>query len=297
MGAKISVHVGAHKTASTHFQKMLRRNEDRLRASGTTVLLPRELRKGAIPMQKIAAGALKSDPVAIDAGSAAFWDAIAGASNVLLSDENMLGSAHNMSMRKIGKFYPDGHVRLHRLLSGLGISEATVFLAIRDPAHFFVSAYSQRVTSRGYVRFDSFLGELDVCTIYWSEFVERMKTCPGVGRLVVWRYEDYPNIAPVVLREMLPEEVAETIDLKGRVTHSGLSAAAHLKIELAERSGTSLSSADIRVIRAALPKGDAGPGYMPFDVNLLHDSARYYEEDLADIARLPGVTLLGYQGS
>lgn len=292
MNIRVSVHVGAHKTASTHFQKMIRRQQRMLNKAGTAILLPRELRRGDIPMQRLARGHIVQEHGALEDARAAFSASTADADHALLSDENILGSAHDVRFRRTATFYPEGHLRLHRVLTGLGLSGATVFLAIRDPAHFMVSAYSQRVTSRGFVPFEKFTGQLDVCTLFWSEFVERLARGPAVARVVVWRFEDYPRVTQEILRQMVPSEIAAAMVPRGRPSNLGLSAAAHVRIaELNGRPG-GVTPAEIRAVRDALPKGPAEPGFMPYEDGLLRESARYYAEDLADIASIPGVTLL-----
>lgn len=292
MAIRVSVHAGAHKTASTHFQSMLRRQSRMLERAGTALLLPRDLRRGTIPAQQIAAGRFAQDADGLRGARAALRAALGGADHAFLSDENILGSAHDARFRRTSTFYPEGHLRLHRVLTGLGLAGATVFLAIRDPATFLVSAYSQRVTSRGFVPFETFAGTIDVCTLYWSEFVERLARGPAVGRVVVWRFEDYPRIAPRILREMFPPETAAAIVPPGRLRNTGLSAEAHRRIAERARAGDAVTAAEARALRDAHPKGDVSPGFMPFSDALLAESARYYAEDVADIAAIPGVTLV-----
>ena len=262
-----------------------------LKAAGQAVFLPRELRR-ELSVAALAGGVYSSNPEAHAAIREAFWDAAGDAAGAVLSDENILGSAHGPALRRTGKFYPDGHTRLHRVFTGLDLGEATVFLAIREPSGFLVSAYSQRISARGYTPFKKFLGPLDPCTLFWSELVERVRQVPGVAEVVVWRYEDYPRVARQVLRRMLPPDVAASIVLPGRRANPGLSTAAHAMMADLANQGEDVDSVRVRALRDAFPKGPDMPGLKAFPDELLIESARYYSEDLDDIAGLPDVTLL-----
>lgn len=289
MSAGIVIHVGAHKTASTHFQKVLRRQSAMLATTaGIRLFLPSDLRGNGLAIAPLAAGKV-ADPASV---KTAFAAAAEGAVGLILSDENILGATFDREMRRQSRFYPDGHLRVARILDGLGLSDATLCLSVRDPAGYLVSSWSQQVTRRGYVPFDQFRGGLDACTLFWSELLERLAGVPGVARIVVWRFEDYPRIARAVFREILAPTVAAAMVAEGHPAQVGISAAAHAQMDEMHAAGREVDAARVRALRDAFPKGRQHDGYQPFAPEVLTESARYYAEDLDDVARMPGVTLL-----
>ena len=112
------------------------------------------------------------------------------------------------------------------------------------------------------------------------------------ARFVLWRYEDYPGVAPKVLQEMLGDGAA-LVRPGASHAHPGLSARAHSAVmaECGMLATLGQDSACIRVeaLRAAFPKGEEYPAFQPFDAPTLRRSAAAYAHDQAFISALPGV--------
>ncbi len=274
---RIVLHIGAHKTASTHLQLALARARPRLAERGVALFGPDELRRRGLGLPEYLAGRLAEHPADdtdnpdLEAHAArlrAAFDVSAG--RLVLSDENILGNAHNARMIREARFYPQAAERLRALAALLPLAAPatlTIALAIRDPASFLTSAYAQRLMSGRIEGFERYLSGLDPAQLSWAEALRRMQTALPDVEWVVWRYEDYPSVAPAALSALLGE-AAELVEPGSNVAHPGMSAAAVAAV-MAEADALSAQDeatirARVAALRAALPKG-ANPAYDPFD--------------------------------
>lgn len=286
----LTLHLGAHKTATTHLQRLLTTNREVIAAAGLTCLCPPDLRGGALRMGYVASGAGPAE-----ASGAPLRARLAGAGDVLISEENILGTAHDPSIPRLHLFYPDAAVRLGRVLAAAGRIPARLLMAVRDPAGFLTSAYSQRLLSGEIEPFEAYLQGCDPARLRWSDLVSRLCAVAGVSACVIWRFEDWPDIAPVVLREMLPDPLASRLRLATKPSHPGLSRRAHAWV-MEQRARGAAHSDIAHEARRRFPKSDSEPAFRPFSVAQRDRSAEAYAADLARIAAMPGVTLLDHHG-
>jgi len=288
------VHIGAHKTASTHLQIGLRRAGSALTRHGVTVFTPPALRAPELGLQDYL-GLPPGDKRLAEHGArlrAAFGGP---AERLVISEENILGNAHAHDMIRSRRFYPRAEAVVPQVLDLLPPGPKTVALAMRDPASFLTSAYSQRLMSGAPDRFDHFLEGLSPLEMSWFDLVTRLRVAAPDARIVIWRFEDYPSIAGPVLRALLGPAATE-VPLANAAAHPGLSAQAHLAV-MAEapalrEMGQQAARARIAALREAHPKGPDAPGFDPFLPSIKARSARAYHEDVGRIATIPGVTLL-----
>jgi hypothetical protein len=291
-GIVIGLHLGAHKTASTHLQRTIAAHSVQIEAQGMTYLGPAELRGNGLRLGWVAAGGADAQSAARRVGKE-----IARRPRLLISEENILGTAHEPEMLLQGRFYPEGGLRLSRVLDALGRDGPSemLYLAVRDPAGFMVSAYCQRLFSGAIEPFGAFLGACDPSRMRWSELVRRLLGDDRVAGCLVWRYEDWPAIAPQVLARMLPAGVAAQVEVVPGVTHPGLSARAHGWVMQAHADGETAPDLARRA-RRRFPKSAIEPGFQPFSDATRAASAAAYADDLERIALLPGAELLRLHG-
>lgn len=292
MSSRFAIHLGAHKTATTHIQNCLTRHAPRLRQAGIAYIGPRELRDGTLELP----GALEQG-VGGFGRRRAFRRALAAhagaAGRILISEENILGVAHDPRMIRECRFYPRGHVRVSRLLRTIGAEGATLFLALRDPASYLVSAYSQRLFSGRVESFEEFIDGADPVRMRWSDLVARLlEAQPGV-RLVVWCYEELRPPAEGLFDRMLPGVPRGAVTLAPGVTHPGLSARAHAAIMAHyRRAGVRTGREVVLEARRRFPKTGDEPAFEPFPAGIRAASAAAYRDDIARIAATSGVTML-----
>lgn len=288
----VALHVGVHKTATTHLQQAIRAHRRDLKAIGVHFFGPAHFRSGRFPMRQVLEWSG-------DTGSLARTFAPgmvgkhAGARRLVISEENILGGAHDADMLREGRPYPRGAVRLERFLAAIGARGATLFVAVRNPADFITSAYSQRLLAGLPMPFERFVGDMNVATLSWSDLVARLRAVPGVGDCVVWRYEAYPAIAPRIMEGLLGAEGAAQVKVPDRPAHQGLSDRAQRHVMDWLASGAEGDAAEVaKEARRTFPKSDANPAFAPFDSATREASARHYATDLERLAALEGVHLM-----
>jgi|GEM_PF-4006223 len=139
---KVSLHIGAHKTATTFIQSALERNADALLRQGTAVLPSEELRVEVTRPLKPRPDDGESD--ARVARARQCLDAYLGRSDIqrlILSDENLLGEPAKIVAD--ASLYADTQARLAALAPLLAGHEVTVFFAVRNLAEFTRSIYCE----------------------------------------------------------------------------------------------------------------------------------------------------------
>jgi hypothetical protein len=210
---------------------------------------------------------------------------------LVLSEENILGTTRADLVARDAQFYPTAHARLERLLQALGCTNVTLYLSIRAPLAFLTSAHGQQQNAGRFDPMDKYLAGITPDALRWSELAGRLAAVPGVARVVVWRFEDYPAIALPVFDDMLGR--GRRFDLPERKRLVGTSARAldHARSVLADDPARDVTEV-IREARAAYPKSDAFPGPTPFDPDALSADLVRYDEDCARLAAMAQVTFL-----
>jgi hypothetical protein len=285
------VHLGAHKTASTHFQALLAANPDWLARHDVHAVPMPALRTA---FTAAVAAAYRGEPV--PAAWEGFVAELPPGGTVLLSDENLLGDARMATPASVP--YPQMLPRLLHLLELLGLppdpsaGDLELMLAIRAPASALVSAWKEGQRWRALPDFATWLGRGRRDRPYWLRLVERLRDAlPGVP-VTLWTYEAYAKdpAAFLPLAAGLPPQ-------PGGV---GI-------MPVAERLRPSPSFAAIEALRER--RGAPGPAPTPAEVDALlsdpahpdlagplspDDAAAFadgYRRDLDGLAAMDGITL------
>ncbi|MFO1138879.1 MAG: hypothetical protein U1E41_07380 [Paracoccus sp. (in: a-proteobacteria)] len=287
----LTIHLGAHKTATTHLQQSLRQVRRELRQGGVFYAGPGVLRDRGARLERILGG---HGELRMDSGlGRALAEVRHCLPEMLLSEENILGGT---SRRRIvgpqGVFYPGAGRRLQRLIALAGGGPATLCLAVRDPASFNVSAFAVQLAYGKEIDIEDYLVGRDPARLDWAALVARLSAVPGVARIIVWRYEDYPALRPQILARMLPPGLGAIVPEAPRSNESITQAGYDWLLEQADAS----EDADLRALvhEARIRFGRAqGHGPMrPFADEVYARSAVCYAENVARLAELPGVELL-----
>ncbi|MTH34753.1 hypothetical protein GL279_09085 [Paracoccus limosus] len=271
----------------------LRRARDELRAAGVFLAEPSMLREEAatIPL---------SQALAEGEGCAAQHDcrrllaeARGDAPDLLLTEENILGGTRRGTMfSPQGVLYPFAVRRLRQAIDITGGGPVTLYLGLRDPADFQVSAFALQLALGNELELAPYLQGRDPVRVGWSGLVRRLLTVPGVAGIVVWRLEDYAAVRSQLLRMLLPGDLAARIPdpppSNESLTQPGYDW--FLSRAMAD------SEIDLRVLarraRARFPRSQGHPPLRLMDEATRARSARAYAAEIARIGSLPGVTLL-----
>ncbi|CUX80308.1 hypothetical protein [Roseibaca calidilacus] len=280
----LSIHVGAHKTATSHLQHGFSKARGILRQKGVAYFGP-ELLRGKLRLPALGGSGTKPPTDLL----AAF--ARNRMCRLVLSEENILGTTRADLVAKGARFYPAAAPRLTRLLESLGCDDATVYLSIRAPLSFLNSAHGQQQNAGRFTSIDDYLAQVRTDALRWSELVQRLGAVPGVARVVVWRYEDYPAIVPTLLDTMLGCGRRFELPERKRLVGTSLRALEHAREVLANDPACNVTEV-IKEARALYPKSDAFPGPAPFDPAALETDLDRYHEDCARLATMAKVTFL-----
>lgn len=279
--------VGAHKTASSHLQQSLLDAQAALTAHGVAIVPPKTVRADLTPVS-----ALVRDGISPEIGhgaGAAFLPLHAGdAGTVILMDENILGSTDRKMLMRKTRLYPWAHHRLGRILALFPDHDIEIGLAIRSPATFLPSCWSESLHHGPYEPFRRFIKNIDPLALSWAALADRLHEASPQARMIVWRYEDYPALFPQLAARLLGPDAAAQVTPVDRVMRPGLSAEAAdwLARETAPDKDAVLSA------RKRFPKKDGVPGLDPWKPADHAAMATAYQADIAKLAARPHVDLV-----
>ena len=291
----VVLHIGAHKTASTHFQALCSANRDLLRASGCAWFGPDTLRH-----------ALKL-PALHDSHMVMRWRGrhlrralqgeIRAGQHLLVSDENMLGSPRPPAMVAGAQLYPGAEMRLAATCVALGLQGVTLALCIRNPLDWLVSGWGHQFLAGRPVSFERFCAGLSPLDLCWSEMVGRVLALEPVRHVVLWRHEDYGALAAHLPARFLGLGGMELQPLPaprgGRRYLTGPSARAIAALpRIMAREPELKPSRAMRKAMRRFPKGADRPGPQPFAADQLSEARHRYQADWAQLAQSAHVTCL-----
>ena len=212
------------------------------------------------------------------------------ARRVVLSEENFLGGLYSGEGARGLPLYGLAHARVGRLAAALAGHPVSVFVAVREPASFLVSAYSQNMMSGTYLPFSRFVRSIDPAQIRWSDLIGRLSAVEGIEHVYVWRYEDYAKVIAKVLRRMVAWRIGPMVEPLGRVAHMGLSARAIAHV-LEQMEGTPSPSLG-RQARELFPISETEPRFAPWRDDALAGSRAAYDADLERLRTMDRVTFI-----
>ncbi len=279
----VTLHLGAHKTASTHLQKTWATNLDLLARHGCTYLGPDRLRHDLkIPRLR---GTVEGFRAKLGPLLGAVRDAQAAGQRLLLSNENIFGGGPIPPILALGAaYYPRAEAHLEPLLAGLGLEDVTIALALRNPIEQLVSGWGHQHLAGRVTRFEDYCAEVDRAALRWSDLIVRILSSTRVAHVVLWRFEDYCALMPALAARLagLPEGTV----LRAPDEHSprsflvGPSARALEAVPgiLARNPGLAPRDA-LRRAMTRFPKSAAWPGPVPVpDAEIAASRARYAQE-------------------
>lgn len=175
-------HLGAHRTGSTAFQRILAKNAGALAAEGIVAWGPDELRAMAHFYLPESAGLAPGA-----AGSFATDLAGVNARVLVLSEENMIGSMRLNLLQ--GAFYDDMAIRLDAYRALTGHAPTRIGLGIRDYAAYWASAYSYLLPRHDLPRFDELKRPLLRLRRGWLDVLSDLRVLFPEAEIMVWPLE------------------------------------------------------------------------------------------------------------
>lgn len=292
---QIVYHLGAHCTDDERLLRCLLKNRGLLGQQSIVVPGPARYRN----LLRDTAIALKGQAATLET-QALVLDQIMDedkADRLILSWENFLSFA---PWALEGVLYPAAAERVRAFSQIFPEIEAEFHLAIRNPATFLPALFEKQKGDKGRGKsYAGFMKAVDLYALRWSDMVARVLALNPHVPLTIWCDEDTPLIWPEVLQAVSGHQpgtvLEDTDDLLAQImSQAGLD---RLKAYLDQHSATT-PAARRHIVSAfldkfALPEKLAVevemPGWTEETVTTL---TRLYEQDVARIAAMPGVTFI-----
>jgi len=203
------IHLGAHKTGTTHFQSVLSHHQSCLGRQGIGVLLPKELRTSncKTKLPKIYRAPWLSRLYAHQTRH--YLGLIAGEfTSLIVSEENFIGSPTDILA---SYFYPNLDQRM-KVFQQIFPYNKTIFLSIRNQADLLPSAYVQRL------RHSPIPGGFQLLKYRWintppswQDLIIRISKSITDSKLKIWTLEEYRDysidIVSAVCETQLPMQI------------------------------------------------------------------------------------------
>lgn len=288
MRRRITFLIGAHKTATTHLQRSLQASAKSLLDRGIAAIGPMPLGADLIPFAELAGK--RTDHAFLQLVAEAFLSKYCGsAPHAVLMNENIMGQLRPKPLLRGNRLYAPAPERLERLCALFPDHDLDFGMAIRNPGDFLVSAWGEDMKGGAFYPFRDYIRGVDLSRLCWADLVKRLQKAAGGRPFTVWQYEEYPAIAPALLRHLLGEDATRSVRLKDGRVNSGLSADA---VALLRKGGDAGQQA-FKAAQTAFPKSATHPAFDPWDAATRQRFNSSYARDIDAIRALPGVTFPG----
>ncbi|MGJ8624348.1 MAG: hypothetical protein ACSHW1_16460 [Yoonia sp.] len=286
----IALHIGAHKTATSHLQRCLKKASVPLAEAGVHYYGPAFLRQ---PGQSIPAMfGLSNAPDAAPAPrtpAEQLAQLCPGGHRLVLSEENFIGALNAPKGKARHVRYKAAQGRVGAFAAAVG-RDVDVFLALRSPTAFTNSAYCQYLLGGSVQPVGTFVRRNPLSSVDWLDLVQRLRGALGVGQLYVWRHEDYAAVFPQITAAMVGAAHAPLVPNIARRVNAGLSAAA--VAEILHRAAHDPMEKTAMGCRDMLSVNDGYPAFDAFSPEDHAASDVIYAAQVAGIAAMDGVRFL-----
>ena len=207
------IHLGAHKTATTHLQETLAAARRPLAARGLDYIPNPDIR-GA----KLAPTLWRRRPIARvpilgpsrmrEAIEAVLEPLRIGPTNVVLSEENIIGVPHQIFEAPT---YPQLTTSIARLASLALQAELVLFLSIRPYDTLLPSAYAEALKHAPPPEdgFEAVRARAMAAPPSWFDIVRRIRAAAPAAPLRIWRQEDYRANSRAIMEAFCGAELGE----------------------------------------------------------------------------------------
>lgn len=288
---QVVLHTGAHFTDESKLVKSLAKNDVRLSERGVLVPQPRSYRR---QIRDILDN-VDNTPISAQHRSALLQDMLGAEQpdRVILSNSNFFGVPRGAVRQN--RIYHNAADRLFDFASLFDTEDVEIFMAIRDPATFLPAL----VDGSPEHTLEVVTGGSDPLALRWSELILRIREALPHVPVTVWCNEDTPLIWEELMRDLAGLEATVEIEGGSDLVRSIMSREGFERLN--GYLGTHPELTEIqkrRVVAAFLDKFAIAdeveeeldlPGWTDEFVEALTEA---YDEDVFQIERIPGVTLI-----
>ncbi|MFZ5964994.1 hypothetical protein ACOXXX_18770 [Thalassococcus sp. BH17M4-6] len=290
---QVILHTGVHCTDDDKLLKGLLRNADAFRADGVAIPGPSRYRKLLSQLINTLgdnAPAPDAREILLDALLSVDADQV---DRLILSHENLF-TVPKQALAG-GRLYRKAEQRIWNmkdLFVGDGIE---LHMGLRNPATFLPAVYARTP----HASFDAFMCGVDPMHLRWSDLITRIRTEHPDVALTIWCNEDTPLIWGQIMREMagieLNRKIIGSFDLLQEIMDpEGMKRfRAYLKdhphINEMQKRRVMVAFLDKYAMDEEIEEELDLPGWDEAYVDMLTE---LYEEDVYDISRMSGVTVI-----
>ena len=282
------IHLGGHKTATTHLQETLTLVRPALAARGLDYipnpLVRQQLFARALWRRRPLTRLPVIGPMHMRRAIEAVLDPLRlGPETVVLSEENILGIPDQVLRVP---FYPQADQSVGRLASLATRAKLVLFLSIRGYDTLLPSAYAESLKFRPPRDGGFASGRMLARPPSWYDLVARIhRAAPGVP-LRIWRQEDYRANAHAIMSEVCGVDLGPLPDISDPTWTRSPTADG---IRAAEAMDPGLGMEERRNRVRALYDATEGERYQPFSAGERSELGERYAADIARIEKdFPG---------
>jgi len=213
-----------------------------------------------------------------------------GCGRLVLSEENILGQLTGTGGLFEVTLYPEAAQRVATIGASAAPVPLTLALTVRNPVDYLVSAYSQSLFRGHGGPVEAFVGRLPLLAIDWCDLAGRLLAVPRVEEIVIWRFEDYPQVAVAAADAIAGTQAADSSWFAHPPLHRGLSVRA-VAAALEAPEGPERAAA-AEAARARYPVGPGNPRLRPYDDEDEALSAEFYDDQWRRMGDMPGLRRL-----
>lgn len=295
----LRLHVGAHKTATTYLQSVLLSNMGNIARNGA-IFWPTERTR-----PKIQDGLWSLEPSVLSRVKSvmkgeglkprhyalrALDDMIGMTRDVILSEENILGSPHDSFS---GAIYPKAGARVEALCRNFTGKRIEVWLAVRSLSDFLSSSYGESLRHGFGESPEGLLPSIQGYELGWTHLIKSIIAARPDLHFVVWRYEDFAALEDKILTGLtgLPHE-QRRVPARTDVRPSASAKAITEQIKALPKLDWKERLINMAALEATYPKVKGEAPYSLFEPSDAAELEAIYARDVAAISELDDVTFL-----
>lgn len=282
----ISLHLGAHKTASTYLQNQLQKNNETLLKNGINNLSPSMLRQNGITkaVAKLSYHGFNQSLFDETQSKLDKLIQIENCDTTVIAEENFIGTCGDFKGKDL--FYFNAKASLGIVSKLLQKYKVTPFFALRSYETFFPSSYGEAL--RGcptFYDFKTYYGNQNILKNGWFDLAKNCSEIFSLSEVIVW---DYKSTFNSEFRNSL-------LDLMGKKNISKIlipyedevnTAMPHKAINLLEQADLFLDEKEYYAFRKLLDNRmtwNAADKFKPFNLTEALFLKRKYQSDIQKI--------------
>ena len=288
----IALHLGVHKTASTHLQNLFAQNYPLLIKRGIYFFGPNEIRQSITMLSNKLSGG--NHAISQNDLTSAIDQLPLGpnAKRVIISDENLIGSPRDIFSS--GTIYPNALNQLKTFGNSLSHKIVkNIFVCLRSYDQYIPSSYCEMIRHYDYCTFNEYVQNFDHKRHYWIELIDSVHSVFTDANIFVWEFASYNESLARIVNEIADAEIYTELNALNTISRPSQSAKS---IEIRSALIDVLSRQEIKKIGKKIdtefPKNSENGTFGPYSEIEISYLKSKHELEMAEIRRMPFVKFI-----